>query len=513
MGSIDGFYFAPAVTSDWEPPVPFAVYDVPPFPVEVLPTAIGAYVSEVALSTQIPADVAAMVAISALGAAGARFAEVQVGNTHTEPLNIWTISAMDPGDRKSACMEQMAAPIRDAERDMAALLGPDVAQAAEKRKIEEKRLNKLRTIAAEAAKPQDREAAVRELEELTQELAEVPSIPRLLADDITQEAMGTVLARNDGCIGIFSAEGGVFGMLAGRYSSSGKVNLDIFLKGHAGEEIRVDRIGRKSDFIPHAMITMALAVQPDVLTGLGETREFLGRGLVGRFLSSVPETLVGTRMYRNRPVSDYARSEYHRVLRALLAILPPDEPIGHYGCRHTLFIAGSALEQWTAYCDDVELRQAAGGDLYSIRDWGSKLAGAVARIAAGFHLARYADDPAPWLIPIEPETILQAWAVGQYLIPHALAAYGLMGADKSQALGKRIWAWIVRDNLAQFSLRDCHQALRPTRPNDIDEAVRALVDRGYIRPAQTEQSAGPGRRKLPAYEVNPLAINAQNAIT
>lgn len=48
-----------------------------------------------------------------------------------------------------------------------------------------------------------------------------------------------------GCITVSSAEGGVFDSMAGRYEKG--ANFDIYLKGHSGDPITVDRIGRKAN--------------------------------------------------------------------------------------------------------------------------------------------------------------------------------------------------------------------------------------------------------------------------
>ena len=47
---------------------------------------------------------------------------------------------------------------------------------------------------------------------------EVPPIPRLVADDITPEAAASLLAEQGGRLAIISAEGGIFDIIAGRYS-------------------------------------------------------------------------------------------------------------------------------------------------------------------------------------------------------------------------------------------------------------------------------------------------------
>ena len=78
--------------------------------------------------------------------------------------------------------------------------------------------------------------------------------------------------------------------MAGRYDKG--TNLDVYLKGHAGEPITVDRIGRKSNHIPGPRLSMMLAIQPQVLNGLMDNPTFRGRGLCGRFLYGDAESLI-----------------------------------------------------------------------------------------------------------------------------------------------------------------------------------------------------------------------------
>ena len=85
---------------------------------------------------------------------------------------------------------------------------------------------------------------------------------KLFVDDVTAEKLASVLAENRSKAAIVSAEGGIFDILSGIYTKN--VNIDVFLKGHSGDTIRVDRIGRASESIVHPTLTMLLAVQPGV---------------------------------------------------------------------------------------------------------------------------------------------------------------------------------------------------------------------------------------------------------
>ena len=48
---------------------------------------------------------------------------------------------------------------------------------------------------------------------------DAPELPRLIADDVTAEKLASLMTANAGRLGILSPEGGIFAMMAGRYSS------------------------------------------------------------------------------------------------------------------------------------------------------------------------------------------------------------------------------------------------------------------------------------------------------
>ena len=93
---------------------------------------------------------------------------------------------------------------------------------------------------------------------------------------------------------LFSPEGDLFDMLAGRYTG-GAPNFDVILKGHPGDTLRVDRRGR-SEHVPHPALTIGLTVQPDVIRGLVDKPGFRGRGLIADFFTAPKTLLVAARL-------------------------------------------------------------------------------------------------------------------------------------------------------------------------------------------------------------------------
>ena len=159
----------------------------------------------------------------------------------------------------------------------------------------------------------------------------------------------------------------------------------MYLKGHAGDLLKVDRRGRPPEYVERPCLTIGLAVQPEVLRGLAGRPGFGGRGLLARFLYSLPESLVGRRQVGAPPVPPSVADRYALELQALAASLAA--PAGDDGPA-VLTLDRQATELLLAFERDLEPRLAAGsGDLAHLAGWAAKLAGATCRLAGLLHLA------------------------------------------------------------------------------------------------------------------------------
>lgn len=486
----------------WLAPVPFADADLPPFPTEALPPALGAMVRDIARCVQVPIEQPGVLALAALAAACAHSCRVEIMPEYCEPLNLYVACIAEPGERKTHTLNPLKAPHEAAEWGRAEAARADIAQAEGLFAIEEKRLTHLREAAAKGKTSVEREAARSEAGDLAANRTQVPPKPRLVVGgDVTPEQLVMLLAEQKGRLALFDDEGGIFGILAGRYSD-GNANLDAILKAHTGGQIRVDRRSHEPIYVARACLTIGLAVQPDVLTSLSDTPAFRGRGLLGRFLYVLPRSMAGRRTMDYRHPDQSARTGYDALIRQLLA-LPPSDP-EQAGPLLRLSPAAFAVHQ--EFSDSVDRRQGEGGDLAGIRDWGSKLAGQVARIAGTFHLVGHISQAHPWDVPLGEETMTAAWAVGEFLIPHALAAYGQLREDPMRRLARRALGWIGRARERTFSLRSCQRALTGGTGVTADEtqaALSELSERGYIALQEPRLRSGAGRKPSPVYVVNP----------
>ncbi|MGA2185794.1 MAG: YfjI family protein [Bryobacteraceae bacterium] len=488
-----------------EPPLPFHQIDLPAFPAEALPVWLRSFIEAEATATQTPIDLAGMLALSVIAACCAKKVAVCMREGYVEPVNLFTAISLPSGNRKTAVFAAVTKPLEDHERSEAKRTSVEIARQRAERQIKESLLRKLKDQAA-SAKAKDQERFSQEAAALAVELETTTtgSPTRYIADDCTPERLATLLRDQGGRIAVMSAEGDVFDLMAGRYSSKAMGNFGVFLKGHAGDTLRVDRVGR-SEFVKAPAITIGLAVQPDVIRGLAEKPGFRGRGLLGRFLYALPVSLLGHRDPDAPPVPDEIRAAYHANITALLRLPFGTDENGDPE-PHLLRLSSDAQATLRDFEARLEPQLSEFGELGGMTDWAGKLVGAVGRIAGILHMALFADRSAPWETPILRGCLASAISIGRYLIPHAKAAFAEMGADAVVEQAKTILRWIEHQNARSFTKRDVHQALRARfkRVEVLDAPLGLLLFHEYIRRLAEPTNAGPGRKPSPSFEVNPL---------
>jgi hypothetical protein len=480
-------------TAEWPDPISLDVAQLPELPKGLIAPWAEAMIVAVADATETPRELAAMMMLGTLAAATQRKCVVQVRPGYAEPLNIWPIVPLEPGNRKTSVLQAIAAPLRQWEREQTASLAPKIAEAESKRDTAKARIAALRAQAARAKGSADYADKSAEIARLESELPEVPKIQRLWAQDVTPEALGTLMFENDEAMGLISDEGGIFDILAGRYSN-GVPNLDLFLQAHAGAPIRVDRGSRAPVMMDSPALTLVLSPQPDLLHGLASKPGFRGRGLLARFLYLLPPSRLGYRSGNTKPVPQSVSSDYTEHIRALLQLRRPE------GGPHRIQVSNDALAEWIEFSATVETWMREGGRFENLRDWGGKLPGAAARIAGLFHCAEHALHM-PHL-ELSLETMRRALEFAAILSNHALAAFDMMGADITLKDARKVWNWIQRERKPQFTFRDCFNALRGTFPRtaELERPFEVLAERSFLVPIESPARAG---RRTRLYEVNP----------
>jgi replicative DNA helicase len=492
-------------TEPWVPPAAFHSYHLPEFPQGVFPSWMSDYTEALAEATQTPPDLPGMLGITVGAVVSSKLVEVEVWEGWKEPTNLFTDTALRSGSRKTTVFERMCAPIEEYEALLIEETAAEIAEQQTKYRAYEGRLKKAEQRAAKS-EGDDLDTLTADAMQAANDLASirVPAEPRLLVDDASPERLATLLAEQGGRIALMSAEGGVFDMMAGRYSQ-GIPNLDVYLKGHAGDALRVDRVGRALDFVRRPALTAGLAVQPDVLRGLASKPGFRGRGLLGRFQYAMPRDTLGSRKIRTTPVARDVETKYGRKIRHILSLSPklPDgerEP-------HTLRLSSEAQDEMEQFMLWIEPRLTDGAEFGDMTDWAGKLAGTVARVAGILHMLDYAGKMEPWKHEVSVGILHRAIRVGYYLVPHAKYALAFMGSDPTVEDAKYILRWVERKEGEWFTKREAFEGTKGRfgKVSELEAGLELLVAHGYIREEPNQsQHRGPGRKPSPKYQVNPL---------
>ena len=104
---------------------------------------------------------------------------------------------------------------------------------------------------------------------------------------------------------------------------------------------------------------------------------------------------------------------------------------------------------------------------------------------------------------MEEGSIKSAIEIGEYLIAHAQASYGEMGADHRFDDVKYLWAWISEAGEAILKKQTIWQGTKSRfkKSAALEEALGVLIERGYIREVVSDRPSGRGRPSAPKCEI------------
>jgi replicative DNA helicase len=455
----------------------------PAFPVDELGPPLASVVHATAQATQTPGDLAAIVCLGTISTAVRGRYVVQPRPGWTETLVLFLLVLLESGNRKSAVFTLLTRPLVAYERDRARSDRQELARWESRRRTQEKDLAKLE--AADEAKTPD---ARHQADDLAMELAadRKPAITRLIVDDVTAEKLSRDLQEQGGALGIMSAEAAIFGNLGGRYNG-GIPSLDVLLKGHAGDPIRVDRLGREGEFIANPTLTVCVCAQPTIAEELRDFPGFRGKGAAARFLSSFPASPLGYRNTTPEPIPEGLSAQWDGLVSRILALEASTQSDADGNRRpHVLTFSRDAEGALATFQSTVEVQLRPDGNLSELKDWGGKLPGAVVRIAGLLHIAQHASNR-PQAHPISSETVGRAIAIAEYFTHHAREFFTRLSGKDHLGDARDVLAAI--DRLAgdghEVSRSALLQALRGQRrfatTAHLTDPLNVLQDFGYLR--------------------------------
>jgi len=461
------------------------------FPVECLPKTIREYVKAVATHSQTAVDMAATVALGVLAVCLQGKYVIEVNKGYCEPLSLFTVIIAPPGERKSSVLREMTHVLYAFEQEYNDALRPEIQKYQTKKERLERRLEGLK----ERLKRSTDDRIEKEIERAESQLQELPEVStkRFFADDCSSEALTSLMARNDGVISVLSSEGGVFDILAGRYSS--KTNMDVWLKGHCGDAIRVDRMGREAEYIKRPTLSCILSIQPSILEDVMTNNAMTGRGLMARFLYTFPKSQIGKRTFYAPEIPVDISQVYEQLIRTLMALPMPSEPA-------VISLSVDACHMISDHFDRHErfLMEEGRG----IGDWASKYIGTVMRIAGLLHIAGGGGKE------VDATCMRNAICIGQYFLEHAAYAYSMMGTDLSLQKAIYVAAKLKKEHVREIKRSELFRMCRGkffNKAEDILSTIDLLEGHGYLLQLEPETKSTPGRKPDVRVLVNPAIYN------
>ena len=493
--NIDEYYSNKEI--NWEDPVLFdSLLGLEP-DLSKLQPFIYEWCNAVSIDIQMAPSAALGMTLAAISTVAMRKYVVQTNGTYTEPLCLYVMVVSTPSNRKSRCCTLCSDPIFEIEREENERLNGERIRIHNKRKLIDYRIENL---LRQASKEKD-ENKRKELNDQADSLAE--SKPDeidefiMLSDSSSMEALEYDMSTNKNCMGIITAEGGLFDIISGLYNGQKQPNIDILLKGYSNEHRRVRRKTSKSFDINGAKIAIGILMQPIVQQSNRGSAYQDGRGFTARFLSFIPVSWEGTRDVKAPTVSDTLKEKYRNLIKDIYYTGKKYESV------QTLTMTPEATDYWYLIAAKIEQEIKPGKSLFEYKMFAGKLAGTIARVAAIFHLI---DCTTKGLDPVNTqislETLKQAEGLAQVFVTNHQALMGLREETGSDTLAKKFLEWFKDKKLEDFTAREIKQSLRRSIKNDENfmAAINILKERKIIKSAKLKRE----KRSTDGFKVNPL---------
>ncbi len=445
------------------------------FPIEALGPVLSRAAQAIAHKVQVPEAIAGQSVLAAASLAAQAHADVMLPYGQTRPLSLFFVTIAASGDRKSTADNEALWPIRKREMTLkeeheSALQVWSIASAAynaQKRKIE-----------SANPKNMDFEARKAALAALGP-APEPPLHPFLTAPEPTIEGLVKAWATAPAALGIFTAEGGQFigghGMSQDNRLRTAAAYSEIW-DGHPIKRIRsLDGVS----ILVGRRLSMHLMVQHEAAAQFLSDPLLRDQGLLSRVLVAAPESIAGTRFYRDPlPEDDAAiRSYGARILAILEAPWPLAEGRRNELAPRTLQMTEEAAAAWRTFYDHIERQCGPGNDLRPIQDFAAKSAEHAARIAGVLTIVEDVQATEIGLAAMHEALTLTDWYVAEAVrLQHAART------DPQLKVAQQLLEWLRERGEDVVDFREILQrgpALVRTK-DKAEKALEVLKAHGWV---------------------------------
>ncbi len=432
--------------SQGDKPLPYE-----PFPTELLPEPLAAYVRAVAEAVYCDDAYVSLPLLATLAGAIGNSRRIRLKDSWSEPAVLWCVTVGDSGSRKSPGFDAGTWPL-------------SVLQSAE--------FSRWRDEHSEWE--ERRRSGGKDFDEPE------PQPTRYIVQDSTLEGLAALLESNPR--GLLLARDELSGWLAGfdAYRPTAGADVAQWLSIHGARPLIVDRkTGKRITHCPAAAVSICGGIQPAVLAraiqGRGDA-EHVENGLLARLLIAYPPHTP--KRWTDASVPEGIRQGVMEVTERLVSLEP-----GEDGRPVEVDLTPGALERFRRFVNEHGQEQARlPGPLRAA--W-SKLEAYAARLALAAHMVRQVTGDAGTLV--DEESIDVGISLARWFGGEAARLYALLGAadDTPEARAERerarLLEWIRRRG-GVVTVREVQQGHRRFRTaGDAEMALRELADAGHGR--------------------------------
>lgn len=443
-----------------------------PYPLSALGDLIGDAAKAIVEAVQVPDALAAQSVLSAAAMAAQAHGNVQRAGQQI-PLSLFALTVAESGDRKSAADRLALQAHQQHQRELLEQYKADAKQYRDQRDA----YQKARANILDKAKG-DPESVADDLGNLLE--PEAPPSPFILSEEPTLEGLQKSLLRGHPSQGLFSDEGGqFFGGHATKPENALKsvAGLSKLWDGAPISRTRASEGESSARF--GCRLSAHLMIQPIVATEVLGNPVMQGQGFLARFLIAWPESLAGTRFYRDAdPSRDTRLGRYWQRMACLLAQEPIKDERGELA-PPILVLETAALDLWIAEHDAIERQLGQGGDMQEIKPTAAKGAENLLRIAGVFAVVE--GKPTICVELIKRAGELVRWYLGE-----ALRLTNPSKVDQQLLQAQRLLDWLLTNQRHSFDARTLQREGPPfirKSAKQRDSILAVLVEHRWLSTA------------------------------
>lgn len=460
-----------------------------PYPLPALGDLIGDAVQAIVDAVQVPDALAAQSVLSAAAMAAQAHGNVQRAGQQI-PLSLFALTVAESGDRKSAADRLALQAHHQHQRELQEQYKADAKAYRDQRDA----YQKARTNILDKAKG-DPESVADDLGNLLE--PEAPPSPFILSEEPTLEGLQKSLLRGYPSQGLFSDEGGqFFGGHATKPENALKSVAGLSKLWDGAPITRTRASEGESSARYGCRLSAHLMIQPIVATEVLSNPIMQGQGFLARFLIAWPESLAGTRFYRDADPSRDARlGRYWQRMARLLAQEPGKDENGELA-PPMLVLEPAALAAWITEHDAIELQLGLGGDMQEIKPTAAKGAENLLRIAGVFAVVE--GKPAICVELIERAAVLVRW-----YLTEALRLTNPSKIDAQLLQAQKLLDWLLSNQRYSFDARTLQREGPPfirKSAKQRDSILAVLVEYRWLNTIDGK-----------TFNLNPVATTATSA--